>query len=245
MKIIISPAKKMVVDSDSFPVRNQPHFLAETAQIARQLQAMTFSQLKDLWRTNDALTQQNVDRLKHLDLTAQQTPAIIAYSGLQYQYMAPDVFTAPALDYVQANLRILSGFYGVLRPFDGVVPYRLEMQAKLAVGGAKNLYAFWGDKLYQAVSGEPIINLASEEYAKTVRRYLRPDEPFIDVVFAREINGQLKTRATHAKMARGALVRYMAEHQVDNVAALQDFAELNFQFAPEHSTDRRLVFIEP
>ena len=159
--------------------------------------------------------------------------------------MAPDVFTQSALDYLQANLRILSGFYGILRPFDGIVPYRLEMQARLVVGRAKNLYEFWGNQLYQALTPEPepIINLASQEYAKTIAPYLAPHQMMIDIVFASLVNGKLKTKATLAKMARGAMVRFMAEHQITDVTTIRTFDHPNYQFDATRSSANQLVFI--
>ncbi len=103
-----------------------------------------------------------------MKLTEHVTPALTSYVGIQYQYMAPDLFTKDALEYVDQNLRILSGFYGVLRPFDGVVSYRLSLDSKLAVAGSRNLYDFWGSKIYQALEfdREPVLNLASLEYTK-------------------------------------------------------------------------------
>ncbi|MHA3067201.1 peroxide stress protein YaaA [Lacticaseibacillus saniviri] len=246
MKIIISPAKKMKVDTDSFAVLSQPKYMAETAEIAQTLQRATYDELQALWHTNDKLTRLNQARLERLDLTHQVTPALIAYSGIQYQYMAPGVFTAAALAYVQAHLRILSGFYGILRPFDGVVPYRLEMQAKLRVGDTDNLYAYWGDKLYTALNnaGEPIINLASQEYAKTIQKYLQPSDVFIDIVFGSLVDGKVKTRATLAKMARGEMVRFMAENNVTTLDELRMFDRLNYHYQAALSSDDKLVFID-
>lgn len=99
-----------------------------------------------------------------MDLTRNLTPAILSYEGIAYQYMAPSVFEDGEFDYVQENLRILSAFYGVVKPLDGVTPYRLEMQAKAKVNGTKDLYEYWGDKIYREVSDEDrvIINLASK-----------------------------------------------------------------------------------
>lgn len=246
MKIIIAPAKKMIIDQDSFPVQEQPTYLAETQQILTRLRTLSYPEIKALWHCSDKLAQSNYQWLHELDLTRHQTPALLSYSGIQYRYMAPDIFTEPALNYVQANLRILSGFYGLLRPFDGVVPYRLEMQAKLALNGAPNLYQFWGAKLAQALTAtttEPIINLASVEYAKAVTPYLAPGQPFVNVTFASLINGQLKVKATLAKMARGAMVRYLAEHQSTSPSDLQFFDHPNYQYAAERSTPTNYVFI--
>lgn len=245
MKIIIAPAKKMVVDTDTFGYDDTPQYLAQTQQILAELRQLTYAQAKTLWHCSDKLAQPNYDWLQKLDLNRQLTPALLAFSGIQYQYMAPDLFTAPALDYVRANLRILSGFYGILRPFDGVVPYRLEMQSKLQVAGTPNLYAFWQDRLYRALTptAEPIVNLASQEYAKTIRPYLQPQQPFITVVFASLVAGKLKTKATLAKMARGEMVRFLAEHQAATIADIKDFDHPDWAFSPAHSTASDLVFI--
>lgn len=245
MKIIIAPAKKMVVDSDTFGIDALPQYLAQTQQLLAALRQLDYPAAKALWHCSDKLARPNFDWLQRLDLTHQLTPALLAFSGIQYQYMAPDLFTAPALAYVRANLRILSGFYGILRPFDGVVPYRLEMQSKLNVAGNRSLYDFWGDRLYRALTPkpEPIINLASQEYAKAITPYLQPDQPLITVVFASLVDGKLKTKATLAKMARGEMVRFLAEHQANAPAEIQAFDHPDWAFAPERSTARKLVFV--
>jgi len=245
MKIIIAPAKKMVIDTDTFAYDGVPQYLAATHQILNQLRQLTYSQAKTLWHCSDKLAQPNYDWLQRLDLDRQLTPALLAFSGIQYQYMAPDLFTAPALDYVRDNLRILSGFYGILRPFDGIVPYRLEMQSKLAVAGTPTLYAFWGDRLYRALTPTPelIINLASQEYAKTITPYLAPQQSMVTVTFGSLVAGQLKTKATLAKMARGAMVRYLAEHQVTTVAAVPQFDHPDWTYSAERSTATNIVFI--
>lgn len=201
---------------------------------------------KHLWRTSDKLTQPTYNQLQQTDLTKQLTPAILSFSGIQYQYLAADLLTESALTYLQDNLRILSGFYGILKPFDGIVPYRLEMGAGLSVSGARNLYGFWGNRLYQAlgVNNEPIINLASKEYAKAITPYLKPQDQLIDIIFAHEVDGKLKTRATLAKMARGEMVRFMAENQVQTITALKGFNSPNYQYSPSHSTNTKIVFIK-
>ncbi|HAT55533.1 MAG TPA: peroxide stress protein YaaA [Lactobacillus sp.] len=246
MKIIISPAKKMKVDTDSFDIASQPQFLPETQEILHTLKEMSYPELHDLWHCSDKIAQQAYQQLQHIDLKRQLTPALIAYSGIQYQYMAPDVFTGHALQYVQDHLRILSGFYGVLRPFDGVVPYRLEMQAPLTVDGHKNLYDFWGAKpeLGLELHDEPLINLASQEYTKTVRRYLKTDEPLINIIFGHLVNGQLKTRATFAKMARGEMVRFLAENEVHELSDLKQFDHLNYHFDASRSDETTFVFLK-
>ena len=129
MKIIISPAKKMNIDTDTLACRSIPVFLDETKELLVWMRCLTFGQAKELWKCNDKIAEQNYRRFQEMDLERNLTPAVIAYEGIQYQYMAPAVFGGAQTDYIQEHLCILSGFYGVLKPFDGVTPYRLEMQA--------------------------------------------------------------------------------------------------------------------
>ena len=116
MKIIISPAKKMKVDCDSLPWQDLPDFLDKTEQLYRGLRALSYAEIKRVWKCNDQLAQLNVERLQKMDLRRNLTPAILSYEGIQYRYMAPGVFSENELAYVQQHLRILSGFYGLLRP---------------------------------------------------------------------------------------------------------------------------------
>ena len=175
MKIILSPAKKMNVDVETLLPLDFPVFLENTKQILSWLKEKSYQELKKLWACNDKIVEQNVQRLESMDLEKHLTPAVLSYEGIAYQYMAPAVFEETHLDYVQKHLRILSAFYGVLKPMDGVTPYRLEMQAKLKIGDKKNLYDYWGRDLYDFVTKDTntIINLASEEYSKTISKYLK------------------------------------------------------------------------
>ena len=195
MRIIISPAKKMNIDTDSLPWKDLPVFLSKTEQLTKTLQGMRYDELKKLWKCNDAITALNVKRLGCMDLTNRLTPAVLAYEGIQYQYMAPGVFTQDELDYIQEHLRILSGFYGILKPFDGVTPYRLEMQAKLKCGESKDLYSYWGNSIAEHLFAETdsIINLASKEYSVSISKYLPEHIRFITCIFGEENNGKVST----------------------------------------------------
>ena len=246
MRILISPAKKMNVDTDSLPWTALPFFLSESALLLSIMKNMSAADLKRLWNCNDKIAAQNIERLKHMELTEKLTPAILAYEGIQYQYMAPGVFTDQELDYVQRHLRILSGFYGVLKPFDGVTPYRLEMQAKLSVGCSKNLYEFWGDRLARLLLLETncVVNLASKEYSTSVSKHLPRDVQFITCVFGQELDGKVVEKGTLCKMARGEMVRYMAEHQVDEINQLKGFDRMGYSFRDDLSDEQTFVFIQ-
>lgn len=265
MKIIISPAKKMNVDTDTLAYRSVPVFLDETAELLKWMKNLTFAQVKELWKCNDKIAEQNYRRFQEMDLERNLTPAVIAYEGIQYQYMAPAVFGGAETDYIQEHLRILSGFYGVLKPFDGVVSYRLEMQAKASEAG--DLYKFWGDKLYREVvrkekpvSGTPgteapmpessgadknlIVNLASKEYSKCVEKYLTPEDRYLTIVFGEMIDGKVKQKGTLAKMARGEMVRYLAEHEVEDLEGIKGFDRLGYWFDEALSNEQEYVFLK-
>ena len=174
-----------------------------------------------------------------------QTPAILSYEWIAYQYMAPSVFEDGEFDYVQENLRILSAFYGVVKPLDGVTPYRLEMQAKAKVNGTKDLYEYWGDKIYREVSDEDrvIINLASKEYSKCVEQYLQPEDTYITCVFG-EISGEkVVQKGVYAKMARGEMVRFMAERNVQDPQEMKAFDRLGYRFCEERSDEKNYIFL--
>lgn len=246
MRIIISPAKKMNVDVDSFACQSLPQFLPKTEQLYERLQGMSYEELKALWKCNDQIAKLNFERLQTMDLRQRLTPAILSYEGIQYQYMAPGVFTYDELDYVQEHLRILSGFYGVLRPFDGVTPYRLEMQAKLKMGEAKDLYSFWGDSIAKNLFSETdcILNLASQEYSRCVSAHLTDGAQFVTCLFCERKNGKLIEKGTLCKMARGEMVRYMAEHQIETAEEIKAFDRLGYRFAQSESNQTTYTFIK-
>ena len=245
MRIIISPAKKMNMDIDSLPVRDLPRFLDQTEELLTLLRAMSPEELKALWKCNEQLARLNVERLADMDLRSQLTPAILAYEGIQYQYMAPGVFTVEELDYVQEHLRILSGFYGVLRPFDGVRPYRLEMQAKLKTLKGMDLYQFWGNTLAAEVFEETdcVVNLASKEYSQCLCRYVPSGARFITCVFGERKGGKIIEKGTMCKMARGEMVRYLAENRAEDPEQMRNFDRLQYHFSQEDSDEQTYTFI--
>ena len=245
MRIIISPAKKMRVDTDSLPWQDLPAFLPDTEYLASILQKMDRMELKKLWKCNDSIADVNVERLAHMDLRSRLTPALLAYEGIQYQYMAPGVFSDREFAYVQEHLRILSGFYGILKPFDGVTPYRLEMQAKLKAGEAKDLYGYWNSRLAEHLFAETdcIVNLASKEYSVCISRYLPDSVRFITCVFGEERDGKIIEKGTMCKMARGEMVRYLAEHAITDPKQIKTFDRMHYRYNDGYSTDTEFIFI--
>lgn len=245
MKIILSPAKKMSVDVDTLEPIGLPIYLEDTQRLLDWLKGKSYDELKSLWKCNDKIAEENFKRIECLDLNENLTPAVLSYEGIAFQYMAPAVFEYEQFDYIQEHLRIISGFYGVLKAMDGVVPYRLEMQAKLQIDKYRNLYDFWGKKIYNVVCDDSgiIINLASKEYSKCVEKYLTDDGTYITCVFADEVNGKLVQKGTYAKMARGEMVRFMAENKIENPTDLKDFDRLNYKYEKDISSDNEYIFI--
>ena len=246
MKILISPAKKMRSDPDTLAPEALPALLSETERLLSALRAMTPGELQALWRCSDTIATQNLERLRDMDLRRRLTPALLSYVGLQYQYMAPGVLEQRQYDYLQAHLRILSGFYGVLRPFDGVTPYRLEMGARCSTPFCKNLYDFWGDSLYRTLTAggeDTLLNLASAEYAKAVRPWVTPPVRWLDVTFGEADGDKVVEKGGYVKMARGEMVRFLAERNAETPEAAQGFDRLGYRFSPAHSTAASYVFL--
>ena len=269
LQVIISPAKKMRIAADAFAPRGIPPFPERTARLNQALLEIERTQgpegLKALWRVSDKLLTENIERLHAFAPVASEdclgdsvaarrvAPAVFSYVGIQYRSMAPEVLDADALTWLQGHLWILSALYGCARPFDAVEPYRLEMGAKLAVDGARDLYGFWGDVIAQAICGndeprhEPctVINLASVEYAKAVLPHLPASAKAVTCIFGEGLrNGKPVQRATASKIARGSMVRWMAEHAVEDARDLTRF-DVGYTFAPELSSadESTLVFV--
>ena len=252
MKIILSPAKKMndKEQCSSFGQAvfectvTQPIYLKKTEDILAWLRNQSYDELKKLWECNDKIAEQNFKRLENMNLNNHLTPAVLSQEGIAYQYMAPSVFEDGHFDYIQEHLRILSAFYGMLRAMDGVTPYRLEMKAKACIHGKKNLYEFWGNDLYKGVRDDSgiIINLASKEYSKCIEKYLTQKDRYITITFCEKSGDKLVTKGTYAKMARGEMVRFMAENHIENPVEIQKFDRLGYVFRDALSSESEYVF---
>ena len=246
MKIIISPAKKMKVNTDTLEVRALPVYLHEAEYLRQYLSELSYEELKSLWKCNDQIAQINYERVQTMNLRMHLTPAFLSYEGIQYQYMAPAVLEDGQWEYVQEHVCILSGFYGVVHPLDGVTPYRLEMQTKVNLPNVKNLYEYWGEKIYREVSAdtEVIVNLASKEYSKCVEKYLTPEIRYITCVFAEYKGDKVIEKGTYAKMARGEMVRFLAEREAERPEKMKSFCRLGYRYSEKESTKDRYVFLK-
>ena len=209
---------------------------------------LSYEECKTMWKCSDKLAQLNYDRILDMDLNYRLTPAIFSYEGIQYQYMGPKVLSQDAIEYLQENLRILSGFYGILKPLDGVVPYRLEMQTKLIKHENKDLYEYWSDEIANSLFEETdlIINLASKEYSKCIEKYIKnqPNTRFVTCVFGELKGDKVIEKGTLAKMARGEMVRYLAENNIRDLTQVKMFDKLDYKYSEEKSNDDTYVFIK-
>ena len=263
LQVIISPAKQMRAAQDAFEVLGIPPFAHETARLHRALLDIERNEgsggLQALWNVSDKLLGPCLntlhefgsilknDDLDNPELARHLSPTVMSYHGIQYQSMAPEVMDSAQLAWLQDHLWILSGLYGCVRPFHAVEPYRLEMGAKLAVDDACDLYAFWDDKLARIIapagSNTTIVNLASVEYAKAVLPHLAGDITTVTCLFGEGVcNGKPIQRSTASKMARGSMVRWMAENKLEDVSGLIAF-DVDYRHFPELSNKNSLVFM--
>lgn len=244
MKTIISPAMKMEIKNNDFSAKTTPQFLPEAEELRDFLRTQNREQLAAIWQSSPAITQVGIEQLQALNFTDNLTPAVFSFSGIQYQYLTPDIFDQAALAFMQEHVRILSGLYGVLRPFDGVNPYRLEMKNKLPGFGDGSLYHFWGSKLADNLfqDTDTVINLASKEYSKAIAPYLGSGRTMITVDFQELKQGKWKTVGVHAKMARGELTKFICEQALDQPEELHDFNDFGFVFDEKNSTETHYVF---
>ncbi len=263
LQVVISPAKQMRTAQDAFDVWGIPPFAHQTARLHQALLGVEREDgaagLQALWNVSDRLLTTCLDTLHEFmpvlsdsdladpDFARRISPAVMSYHGIQYQSMAPEVMDSAQLAWLQDHLWILSGLYGCVRPFHAVEPYRLEMGAKLAVDDARDLYAFWSDKLARAIapagSNTTIVNLASVEYAKALLPNLAGDATAVTCLFGEAIrNGKPIQRSTASKKARGSMVRWMAENKVEDVSGLTAF-DVGYRHLPELSNKNTLVFL--
>lgn len=267
MQVVISPAKRMVPADDSLEALRAPRFAQAAGRLVERLQSLSLDELKTLWKCSDALARAAYGDLLDLDAGRLgdpgflRSPAVLSYAGIQYQSMAPQVMDEGALAWLDRHLVVASGLFGALRAFDGVAPYRLEMQARLpmpcrvlpdgrlADKPARNLYEFWGEalagELVRTGTGTHVVNLASVEYADAVVPHLGSEVPVTTCIFLEpRADGAFVQRATASKAARGTMVRWMAEHGIEDPADLASFDLAGYRLDPGRSSEspgRRLL----
>lgn len=253
MLFLISPAKALDYDTPPHIDRHtQPVFVRQATELMEVLRPLAPQQIASLMDLSDQLASLNAARYQAW--TPQFTPdnakqAVLAFNGDVYEGLDATTLTAPDLDWAQDHVCILSGLYGVLRPLDLMQPYRLEMGTRLATAHGSNLYRFWGRQIAdylnqraQADASPVVINLASDEYFKSVdKKVLQPR--VVSCVFEEHRGGgQYKVISFMAKRARGLMVRYAVQHRAATPEALKAFDLEGYAYQPALSEPDRLVF---
>ncbi|MFN4058341.1 MAG: peroxide stress protein YaaA [Roseinatronobacter sp.] len=254
MLVVLSPAKKL----DWSPYRGTrqlatPRFQAQAMELAALSQSLGAEGLKRLMHISDQLAMLNAERFVRFTAdpaSGNPRPAIYGFAGDTYTGLAAKSLDTDALDWAEGHLRILSGLYGVLRPFDALQEYRLEMGSRLQNAQGATLYAYWGDRVAralaadaQAVGAQVLVNCASTEYFGAVD-IAALGLPVITPVFLDSTDDRdAKVISFHAKKARGAMARFILEHRVQDPRALRDFTTGGYAFDPDRSTPDKPVFL--
>lgn len=252
MLIVLSPAKSLDFEKKA-PVATmtEPVLLDQAGLLIERMREVSALELQQLMAISPALAELNVQRFR--DWQAQPDrgcikQAAFAFNGDVYDGLSASTLPLKSMDYLQSHVRILSGLYGVLRPFDALQPYRLEMGTALQNLRGRNLYAFWGDRVSQQINLQlsqlklkTVLNLASEEYFKVIKNKALQAE-VLTPVFQDWKSGQYKVISFFAKRARGLMARYCIEHGIQDPIALRGFDLDGYRFIEEESTPSRMLF---
>jgi hypothetical protein len=250
MKIVISPAKSLDFESKVPTLKyTQGVFLNEAEKITQILKKMSPKKLTELMNISSNLGELNWQRNQEWQLpfnleNARQ--AVFAFSGDVYVGLDAYSLSEEKIEQLQQKLRILSGQYGLLKPLDLIQPYRLEMGTKLKIGRRENLYQFWDTKIsdqlnIELAENESLVNLASNEYFKVINKKVLKS-PVVTPVFKDYKEGKLKIISFFAKKARGLMVRYIIDNNIETVEALKGFNYDGYAFDANLSSSAELVF---
>ncbi len=245
MKIVLSPAKRL--DEGTHPVEaiTEPRFLDDTAELLDITRDLDVPDLRDLMSISEDLAILNVERFRAF-ADAPTHPAMFLFAGDTYRGLDATSMDADTIAGAQERVRILSGLYGLVRPLDAIRPYRLEMGTRLSTDRGDTLYDFWGTTLGESLraeldDGEVVVNGASKEYV-TALAAPQVDLPLVQVRFENLRNGNWRVFGMLAKAARGALARWIAEHDPVTVEDLHGFDSLGYAVESDRCDDRHLVF---
>ena len=250
MLAILSPAKSLNTDlSVDRSMITTPQFLEEATTLTNMMREFSPSDLASLMKLSDKLSALNAARFEQWSPDHQADdllPAVYAFNGDVYQGLDVQTLGPDALNQLAGHVRILSGLYGLLRPFDAMRPYRLEMGTKLKGQAITSLPEFWKNKITQRLNadlnGAPLVNLASNEYSAAVD-FRAIEGPVISPVFKDLKNGEYKIISFYAKRARGLLARFIVETDAQTVTDLQAFDDGGYRYSNKHSTPDAPCFI--
>ena len=251
MLIVVSPAKTLKTDLSARENSTRPTFLSQSEKLATELKKYKPAELSNLMDISANLAQLNHGRYqlwKSHYSDKESLNAIFAFRGEVFNGIDIDDFTEEELIYAQNHLRILSGLYGVLRPMDAILPYRLEMGTKLQLSETNNLYQFWGNQITKAINidlknqkEEILVNLASEEYFRSINKKLLKAK-IITPVFKENKNGTYKIISVYAKKARGMMTRFILKNRINSIEDLKHFCKDKYYYNDTLSTENQIVF---
>jgi uncharacterized protein len=250
MKFLISPAKSLNFNNDApTNIASEAQFLNLSEKIIKDIKKLKISELEQLMSISNNLATLNYQRYQDWKLPFDENKtkqAVFAFDGEVYNGLNANTIQDNQINYLQNNLRILSGLYGILKPLDKILPYRLEMGTKIAIQKHKNLYEFWKKTVTQSLNSELnkeeiIINLASKEYFDVIDKKLIKNK-IITPEFKDYKNDKLSTISFFAKKARGLMVRYAIDNQIDNYQELKNFNIEKYQYDENLSTETNWIF---
>ncbi len=250
MLILISPAKSLNLESkNSLENFTNPRFISEAILLASRLKKLSSKDLEGLMNISPKLAELNHQRFQNFSAKfdfSNSKQALLAFDGDVYKPIKSEEFSVEDFDFAQKNLRILSGFYGVLKPLDLIQPYRLEMGTNLSIENYKNLYQFWSDKVSNYLDSEgskEIINLASEEYFQAVNPQ-KISAKIINIIFKENKGGTYKIVGINAKKARGLMTRFIIKSRINKSEDLKNFSNENYVFSEKFSDENNFYFLK-
>jgi cytoplasmic iron level regulating protein YaaA (DUF328/UPF0246 family) len=252
MLMIISPAKTLDYESPlATETHTQPDFLDDACELIDQLKELEPHQVSNLMSISEKLGQLNAERFQswHTPFTPDNArQAVLAFKGDVYTGLDAESFSEEDFSFAQKHLRILSGLYGLLKPLDLMQPYRLEMGTRFENTRGKDLYAFWGNKITDALNqllasdDKVLVNLASNEYFKSVQKK-HLDARLVTPQFKDWKNGQYKMISFYAKKARGLMCRYAIQNRITQADDLKGFNLDGYYFSEDQSDNNNWVFL--
>ncbi len=250
MKTLISPSKTLNFDTDTnCDFNTNCRLIDYTSELHKILISYSKNDLKELMSVSDKIAELNYNRFKSWEDPSNSKiskQAIYAFKGDVYSGLDAESIGEDKFDYLQNSLRIISGYYGLLRPFDQILPYRLEMGTKLENKNGNNLYKFWGDKITDVLNedldtNDIIVNLASDEYFKSIVTK-KLHNKIVTPQFKELKNGSYKTIAIYAKKARGLMSRFIIDNEIQNPNNLKNFNNEGYSFDSNLSDDFNYIF---
>jgi len=247
MIILIHTSKTMRPPAHkATPGLTKPLLLDMAIELQAYAQTLTVKDVEKTMHVSEKLAQTTRDLIHEWNTKpVNQRAAVDSFLGDIYSGMQVGQWSDQDRSYAQDHLKILSGLYGVLRPLDGIFPYRMEMGYKLPDPAYKNLYTFWGNSIFKTLpNGVPVVDLSAVEYGKTVTPYLDPSL----VITPRFLTVSPKTGeptfvVVHAKIARGAFASWMIRHRIEDIETLKNFDEIGYGYNAELSTQKQPVFV--